>query len=283
MLCCVETTPMAFEQTPPPPSSFSPSPRSPGPGDPEHAVDDAQQVLRALCHELSALVDGAMRYLDLGRRAVTAATDDRAAAFLASAGAALKEAATLLRAVESDASDRRLPMSRLGAMRPVVEAVEHAVELARAGAASRSISIVARIDPEFAGLAAAPIFPVVSNALRNAVGMTPRGGTVEVRARVDRADPGRERAVIEVLDDGPGPSREAEEHAFELGYTTRAGGMGVGLALTRSIMNDLGGGVTLTSRKNIDDRRGGALVAWWPVAADERIGRATDDRGGRAA
>lgn len=274
---------MTDEHTPPPPSSSFGAPRCPGPGDPERAVDDAQQVLRVLCHELSALVDGAMRYLDLGRRAVTGSSDERAAAFLASAGAALKEAATLLRAVVTDASDPRLPMSRLGAMRPVGEAVEHAVELARADAASHSISIVARIDPEFAGLAPAPIFSVVSNALRNAVGMTPRGGTIEVRARVDRTDPERERAVIEVLDDGPGPSRDAEEHAFELGFTTRAGGMGVGLALTRSIMNDLGGGVTLSSRKSIDDRRGGALVAWWPVAADSRIGRASDDRGGRAA
>ena len=53
-----------------------------------------------------------------------------------------------------------------------------------------------------------------------------------------------ERAVIEVSDSGPGIPAEARTQVFEPYYTTKSGGNGLGLAVTRRIVEAHGGTVT---------------------------------------
>lgn len=73
---------------------------------------------------------------------------------------------------------------------------------------------------------------VVKNSLDALAG---RGGTIAVEAR--RSED--ERVILSVRDDGPGVPREVRDRIFESGTTTKPGGWGVGLTLTRRIVEDV--------------------------------------------
>ncbi len=79
----------------------------------------------------------------------------------------------------------------------------------------------------------AQIRQVVWNLLRNALQATPAGGTVTVAARCGDDGSG----VLEVHDEGPGVSRESLPQLFEVFYTQRARGTGLGLALVKQIVD----------------------------------------------
>ncbi len=89
---------------------------------------------------------------------------------------------------------------------------------------------------------------VWTNLLTNAAQAVGSGGLIRIEATTDRDDPGR--AVVRVIDDGPGiPSQEAAR-IFEPFFTTRAseGGTGLGLSLAKRIVESAGGSITVRSR-----------------------------------
>lgn len=76
---------------------------------------------------------------------------------------------------------------------------------------------------------------VVKNALDALAGS---GGTIQIRA--SGQDPGH--VTVEIADDGPGVGPEVRDRIFEPGVTTKSGGWGVGLALSRRIVEGVHGG-----------------------------------------
>lgn len=92
---------------------------------------------------------------------------------------------------------------------------------------------------------------VLKNALDALAGRGGRGGRIRVAAGCDRE--GRVRVVI--ADNGPGIAPEVRGRIFEPGVTTKRGGWGVGLSLSRRIVQDLHGG-----RIAVRDRRGGGTL-----------------------
>ena len=66
------------------------------------------------------------------------------------------------------------------------------------------------------------------------------GGAVRIEVRPDAEVPGIRFAVI---DDGPGFAPELAERAFEPFVSSKADGMGLGLAICRSIVESHGGGI----------------------------------------
>jgi two-component system nitrogen regulation sensor histidine kinase NtrY len=82
---------------------------------------------------------------------------------------------------------------------------------------------------------------LVLNAMEALVGRT--GGVVAVRAFQD----GSGRVRITVTDNGPGIVPEALDQIFVPFYTTKKGGSGIGLSLSRQIMRLHHGGLTVTS------------------------------------
>jgi len=86
--------------------------------------------------------------------------------------------------------------------------------------------------------------------LNNAAQFGGEGGTVEVR--VEEKDG---RAVVEILDKGPGFSDEALERARDLFYTTRESALGLGIPFARKIVEGFGGNLELENRAE-----GGARV-----------------------
>jgi signal transduction histidine kinase len=95
------------------------------------------------------------------------------------------------------------------------------------------------------------------NLVKNAVEAAGAGGTVEVEA----GTPGG-RLVVLVRDDGPGLGNP--DNLFVPFFTTKPGGSGIGLALSRQIAEAHGGRLTLVDRP---DGRGALATLELPVAA----------------
>jgi signal transduction histidine kinase len=77
------------------------------------------------------------------------------------------------------------------------------------------------------------------NVLTNAIEAAGAGGTVEVRLSARDG-----RAVVEILDSGPGPSAEVAARLFEPFVTGKPEGVGLGLAVARQVAEAHGGGIT---------------------------------------
>jgi signal transduction histidine kinase len=81
------------------------------------------------------------------------------------------------------------------------------------------------------------------NLLVNARQVLDAEGTVRVRTRA--ASNGE--AVLQVEDDGPGIPEASQERIFEVFYSSRGGGTGLGLPIARQIVERHGGHIELES------------------------------------
>ena len=89
---------------------------------------------------------------------------------------------------------------------------------------------------------------VVLNLVSNAVQALGEGGAPKGRIEVDAGSKG-DALVFTVSDDGPGLSEEAEARLFEPLFTTRAKGIGLGLALCKRIVDKHGGTIRGANRE----------------------------------
>ncbi len=228
--------------------------RTGGPSGTMASLQRTDTLTRALLHELAGLLDGSTRYLRLAQRSLAdgpdpAARTARALHHLAAAEGALLTMASLItpsRAVLEDDVDLGALGDRF-ARQPVEQAISAAVEHVRPIADALGIRIDLSIETDAAALPPAPLYPVAVNGLRNAIEAIGRAGVVLVR--VGATDDGAAtRIVIDISDSGPGIDDEQAARAFDLGFTTKPGGSGVGLALSRDIVQRLGGTIDLRPR-----------------------------------
>jgi two-component system sensor kinase FixL len=105
---------------------------------------------------------------------------------------------------------------------------------------------------------------VLLNLVRNAVEAIVAGDSPERSVRIETAlrEPGY--VEIRVCDTGPGLAPEALEKVFEPFYTTKADGIGIGLALSRSIADAHGGRLWATA----NPARGATFHLTLPVATE---------------
>ena len=87
---------------------------------------------------------------------------------------------------------------------------------------------------------------VIGNLLQNAVKFTSRGGKTTVSVEADFA---RKQAIASVQDTGRGIGPELLPRVFEAFYTTKPDGMGMGLAICRSIIAAHGGRMWATANE----------------------------------
>jgi signal transduction histidine kinase/CheY-like chemotaxis protein/AraC-like DNA-binding protein/Tfp pilus assembly protein PilF len=107
-----------------------------------------------------------------------------------------------------------------------------------------SLSVVSDTDELVMNHAPEAIKTVLGNLLSNAIRHTPQGGRIEMILRPDRSG---KRCVITVRDNGEGIAPENLPKIFELYYTSGAGGMGIGLALSKQLVEEMGGTITVKS------------------------------------
>lgn len=87
------------------------------------------------------------------------------------------------------------------------------------------------------------LWQVLTNLLKNAAEASGKGGKVRVRILAD----GAEHVVLTVEDDGPGLPKEQPDRLFEPFYSTKATGTGLGLAVSRAIVQAHGGSLDAAS------------------------------------
>jgi len=87
-------------------------------------------------------------------------------------------------------------------------------------------------------------FPqVLLNILKNALHAMPLGGHLSVRTWLDA----RQDLVISISDTGPGIKHQDLEHVFEPKFTTKRYGLGIGLAVSKKIVESHRGSITVSS------------------------------------
>lgn len=94
---------------------------------------------------------------------------------------------------------------------------------------------LAEADPEL-------VKQCLINLVKNSVEAMPEGGTLAVRTAMDGA-----RVQLAVEDTGHGIAPELRDKVFSPFFSTKGKGSGLGLAMTRKIMDELGGTVELSS------------------------------------
>jgi signal transduction histidine kinase len=155
---------------------------------------------------------------------------------LAMAGDEVFRAAQIVRRLREFVSRGTMEKS----IEPVPKLIAESCTLGLAGAWSRGIDqrIDLATDPRGVYIDPVQIQQVLINLIRNAVeAMTPHGnGKVLITSRVD----GR-FIRIGVADTGPGLSKEVSSRLFEAFVSTKADGMGLGLSISRTIVEAHGG------------------------------------------
>ena len=139
----------------------------------------------------------------------------------------------------------------------LAELIQSVVTQVRSEAESRSIRLELSLpdEPVVNNIDPVRIRQVVSNLLDNAVKFTPNGGLISVSLGCARNGSGvnSSETVIEVADSGIGVAPEFLPHIFERfaqahgGINRRYGGLGLGLAITRAMVEMHGGQVTAQS------------------------------------
>ncbi len=87
---------------------------------------------------------------------------------------------------------------------------------------------------------------VMENLIKNAVDAMEGKGSIEITVR-----PEKNKAVIEVTDTGKGIARKNQSAIFNPGFTTKSRGWGLGLTLTKRIIEDYHGGIIYVKRSEI--------------------------------
>ena len=100
------------------------------------------------------------------------------------------------------------------------------------------------------------------NLVRNSLEALPDGGRIEVRVARESG-----QAVLEVIDNGPGVPADIADTIFDAFYTTKPHGTGLGLALTKAIVEGHGGSIRCVSTETPGTR----FLIRLPLAEPESV------------
>jgi signal transduction histidine kinase len=95
---------------------------------------------------------------------------------------------------------------------------------------------------------------LVTNALESMGGLEGRPPVLTIRSAIER-----DEAIVTVTDSGHGIAPDELPHVFDSFYTTKPSGIGVGLAISRSIIEAHGGAVSAAPGELYGARFGFAL------------------------
>jgi signal transduction histidine kinase len=116
--------------------------------------------------------------------------------------------------------------------------------------------VIVRVDAEL-------VRQALLNLMLNGMQAMPRGGRLWVRIRRDQ-----QSAVLDVMDEGEGIPAELLPRIFDLYFTTKPKGSGIGLAMTYRILQMHGGAMEVRSNANpIAADRGTTFTLRLPLAS----------------
>jgi len=113
--------------------------------------------------------------------------------------------------------------------------------------AQRGVAPTVSIAPDLPAVLAEPVAlqQIVHNLLMNALQALDQVPPAERQLALRLWMPDAAHAALSVRDHGPGVPPEARAHLFEPFYTTRSGGLGLGLTLCESLAQAMGASLAL--------------------------------------
>ncbi|MGB7215183.1 MAG: ATP-binding protein [Gammaproteobacteria bacterium] len=204
-------------------------------------LNSCGEMAAALAHELSQPLGAIRLYCNAALKSLGAWGDERAKveALLDKIASAASHAEATIKGLRAYLSKREATVERL----ELNDVLREGVELATAYAKERGSRIELRLAPALPPVKAnrVHIQQVLLNLLQNgidAMQVLPRG---ERRVIVTSDQPKPDTLRVTVFDAGPGMTPEQRRRAFEPFYTTKTNGMGMGLSISRSIIESYGG------------------------------------------
>ncbi|MDQ7012649.1 MAG: HAMP domain-containing sensor histidine kinase [Planctomycetota bacterium] len=254
------------------------------PAEPAASGEGADR-LTVLAHELGNLLDGSLRSLSLAKRSLPDAGESDGAATDDGRKRLDIVQQSLLRMAEIVDAAMRQPGPR-GSVLPLPatsielgEAIFHAVDVLTPLATAQGVTISTVVSNGLSGLPTGTLYSAIVNGLTNAIEAVAAadgdGGCVEISA--GWTEEGKIRITIQ--DDGCGLPNAPTDTLFRFGYSTKARGSGLGLSVTRTIVDELPAGtLRLFNRTDRGDtERPGAVfeITYRPCAS----GNASDAAG----
>jgi len=104
---------------------------------------------------------------------------------------------------------------------------------------------------------------IFNNLIKNAIQSIPDNREGRIEIEVSRDD---EKVVVAIKDNGKGVPDEIRTKLFEPSFTTKTGGMGLGLAISKRAVENAGGRIWFTSEENT----GSVFYVELPVISDSK-------------
>jgi signal transduction histidine kinase len=236
----------------------------------QNALSRAQQfaaageMTSAMAHELNQPIAALANYLGACQALVRKADADPEL-LATTMGKAVAQARRA-----SEVVQRLRDFFRRGASYPeeisAAELVDDAMETVRMRAQQANIRMRVRVAPQLPLLCVDPlqISMVLHNLLANAIDAIVQAGSEPREIRIEAAGEDG-RVLISVQDSGPGLGMDDLEEIFEPFVTSKPEGMGLGLAVSRSLVRAHGGDLTA-----VPGRGGARFVVTLPIVQSER-------------
>jgi len=221
-------------------------------------VSELSLMVPELAHEVNQPLTAIGNYVDATRAFIREGETAKAESVLQKAAEQVGRASQILRRL------RNYVRRRDAEMRPerLAEVVEEAVALAFIDSSSRGVKAEIRIDPRVSTVLIdkVQIQQVLLNLIRNAFEAMSASSRRIVTVSAVMAESGG--VEISVADTGRGLTQDVRANLFEPFVTTKSSGMGIGLSISRSIVESHGGML------RADDNPEGGTVFRFSVAAD---------------
>ena len=153
-----------------------------------------------------------------------------------------------LSAIASEFSDfAKMPVTQTEKL-DINEILENVKALYQDTPDIRFVFLYDNFEPHFILGDSKQLLRVFTNLLNNSIQAIGNNQEGNIRLVLERIN---ENYSISISDSGEGISTELTEMIFQPNFTTKSGGMGLGLAIVRSIIRGLGGEITFESNKGM--------------------------------
>ena len=110
----------------------------------------------------------------------------------------------------------------------------------------KNISFESKIDSLKVKIDRTTLIRIITNLVKNSIQATDNVSQAKIIVRIKKA---RDKAIIEIEDNGIGISRKNRDKIFEPKFTTKSKGMGLGLSIIKNLVTNYNGEIDFKSSK----------------------------------